>query len=178
MDTDGSDEVTETDDPYAPYYPGDDAVDWVGMTLYHWGDAYPWGSNDLPEEGKFVEQLTGTYDGLASDDTAIPDFYAEYAVDRDKPMVIPETGAFVTADASTATNLEIKRAWWRQVFSDEVHENFGQIRLINWFNWDKYEAEVDGEVSWSVTTDPEVAEAFREELPSWVATGEDLRAGR
>ncbi len=28
-------------DPYAPYYPGDAATDWVGMSLFHWGSGYP-----------------------------------------------------------------------------------------------------------------------------------------
>ena len=64
-----------SDDPYSPYYPGDAAVDWVGMSLYHWGNAYPWGENEIPEAGKFIAQLTGTYDGLNGDDSPLPDFY-------------------------------------------------------------------------------------------------------
>ena len=24
-------------DPYGPYYPGDEWVDWVGMSIYHFG---------------------------------------------------------------------------------------------------------------------------------------------
>ena len=64
------------DDSYAPYYPGDDAVDWVGMSLYHWGATYPWGENELPEANKFTDQLTGTYVGANGDDSLLPDFYA------------------------------------------------------------------------------------------------------
>ena len=45
---------TGRDDPYAPYWPGADAVDWVGMSLYHWGSAHPWGENEVPEPGKFA----------------------------------------------------------------------------------------------------------------------------
>ena len=67
------------DDPYAPYYPGDDAVDWVGMSLYHWGSAYPWGENEIPEAGKLLAQVTGEYDGLNGDERAVPDFYGTYA---------------------------------------------------------------------------------------------------
>lgn len=59
LDTDRNGEVTGADDPYAPYYPGDDAVDWVGMSLYHWGNTHPWGANVVPEPGKFLQQLTG-----------------------------------------------------------------------------------------------------------------------
>ncbi|WP_246836255.1 glycoside hydrolase family 26 protein [Nesterenkonia sp. NBAIMH1] len=174
LDTDGDGDLTESDDPYASYYPGDDVVDWVGMTIYHWGDSYPWGTDSMPEPDKFTQQLTGSYDGLGGDDTVFPDFYTEYAVERDKPMAIPETAAFVSADADADLSLEIKRSWWKQVFSDEVHESFEHIRLISWFNWDKYEAEVDGLVRWSLTTDEATAEAFRADLPDWVLTSDDL----
>ena len=51
LDTNGDGVLTMADDPYGPYYPGDDAVDWVGMSLYHWGSSYPWGANALPGSG-------------------------------------------------------------------------------------------------------------------------------
>ncbi|MDR6640048.1 glycosyl hydrolase [Paenarthrobacter nitroguajacolicus] len=46
LDTNGDGVVTMNDDAYSPYYPGDEAVDWVGMSLYHWGSKYPWGENE------------------------------------------------------------------------------------------------------------------------------------
>ncbi|MFP3714500.1 glycoside hydrolase family 26 protein [Puerhibacterium sp. TATVAM-FAB25] len=171
LDVDGDGELTQADDPYAPYYPGDDAVDWVGMSLYHWGSTYPWGEDEVPEEGKFAAQLTGTYDGLGGDDRNLPDFYATYTDEHGKPLAIPETAAFVTADADPDLALEIKRTWWRQVFSDDVHVRFPDLRLVNWFDWDKHEVEVDAQVRWSLSGDPAVAEAFRADLPSWVRTG-------
>ena len=54
LDTNGDGTLTMDDAAYAPYYPGDDAVDWVGMSLYHWGAAYPWGENELTEPNKFA----------------------------------------------------------------------------------------------------------------------------
>nr|WP_274617601.1 glycosyl hydrolase [Nesterenkonia sp. AY15] len=116
LDTDADGELTQMNDPYAPFYPGDDVVDWVGMSLHHWGDSYPWGSNDLPEPAKFAEQLRGTYSGLAGDESMLPDFYELYAANRDKPLAIPETAAFVTADADPELSLQIKRRWWQQIF--------------------------------------------------------------
>jgi hypothetical protein len=47
LDTDHDGTLTMADDTYAPYYPGDDAVDWVGVSLYHWGNQRPWGNNDV-----------------------------------------------------------------------------------------------------------------------------------
>src|SRR5262249_37016449 len=68
LDTNHDGRLDARDDMYAPYYPGDDAVDWVGMTIYHWGDHWPWGKNVLPEPGKFAAQISGKYNGVGGDD--------------------------------------------------------------------------------------------------------------
>jgi hypothetical protein len=178
LDTDGDGVLTAADDPYAPYYPGDDAVDWVGMSLYHWGEVYPWGEDAVPEPTKFVDQLTGTYVGLSGDESAVPDFAADYADARDKPLAVPETAAFVTAGADDATHVQIKQAWWRQVLADDVRERLPRLRLVNWFDWDKHETEVGAEVQWSLSGKPEVAAAFRADLPEWVHQAPDVTACR
>ncbi|WP_082485485.1 glycoside hydrolase family 26 protein [Rathayibacter sp. Leaf296] len=165
LDTTGDGVLTLDDDPYAPYYPGDDAVDWVGMSLYHWGSAHPWGENELPEPGKFAAQLTGTYSGAAGDETAAPDFYQTYGVEHGKPVAIPETAALVVPRGDPAGELAIKQAWWRQVLSEDVATRFPNIRMINWFEWDKFEPEVQDEVHWSVLDDDETRRAFRADLP-------------
>ncbi|WP_250445739.1 glycosyl hydrolase [Actinotalea sp. C106] len=174
LDTDGDGELTAADDPYAPYYPGDDVVDWVGMSMYHWGDAHPWGENEVPEDGKLVAELTGTYDGRGGDHTGVPDFHQEYGVERGKPVAVPETAALVVpgADLTPELELEIKQAWWRQVLDPELVEQLPQVRMINWFEWVKEEAEVGTTVDWGVTTDPAIAEAFTAELPAWAVYGE------
>ena len=166
LDTNGDGALTGTDDPYAPYYPGDDAVDWVGMSLYHWGNEYPWGENELPEPGMFSAMLTGTYDGMAGDYTAVPDFYAEYAEGHGKPVAIVETAAFYRPGAGGADELEIKQGWWRQVLSPETFERFPAIRMVNWFEWEKEEVEVGSAiVDWTVTMDEDILHAFRRDLP-------------
>jgi Glycosyl hydrolase family 26 len=170
LDTDRDGSVTMADDPYAPYYPGDDAVDWVGMSLYHWGATYPWGENEVPEPGKFAAQLTGTYTGAGGDDTAAPDFYDVYAVQHGKPLAIPETAALAVPGAGLTDDAElaIKQAWWRQVFAAETAERFPQLRMVNWFEWDKQETEVGGRVRWGVVGEPQTRDAFVADLPSWV----------
>lgn len=166
LDTDRDGVLTESDDPYAPYYPGDDAVDWVGMSLYHWGNVYPWGENELPEPGKFIDMLTGTYDGLDGDRTAVPDFYAEFVDGRGKPLAIVETAAYFQPGAGGAGELEIKQAWWRQVLSADTLRQYPGIRMINWFEWTKPEVEVDNAmVDWTVTTSEPVVGSFLDDLP-------------
>jgi glycosyl hydrolase family 26 len=154
------------DDPYAPYYPGDDAVDWVGMTLYHWGDQWPWGKNVVPEDGKFAAQLTGTYNGAGGDQRDVPDFYHVYAEGHGKPLAIPETAAFYNTTVGGDSELQVKQAWWHQVFSPVLLQRFPYLKMINWFEWRKPEAEVqDAIVDWSATLDPIVRAAFLADLP-------------
>ncbi|SMH43472.1 Glycosyl hydrolase family 26 [Rathayibacter oskolensis] len=166
LDTTRDGALSLDDDPYAPYYPGDDAVDWVGMSLYHWGSAHPWGENEMPEEGKFAAQLTGTYDGAAGDESAAPDFYETYGVEHGKPVAIPETAALVVPRGDPAGELAIKQAWWRQVLSAETAARFPNLKMINWFEWEKFEPEVRDEVSWSVVEDEQTRRAFRADLPA------------
>jgi hypothetical protein len=166
LDTNHDGVLDARDDPYAPYYPGDDAVDWVGMTLYHWGDVWPWGKNIVPEPGKFAAQLTGSYNGANGDERTVPDFYGGYAVGHGKPMAVPETAAlFNTSVDGGDAELDVKRAWWRQVFSTETARAFPDIKMINWFEWRKPESELGGAVvDWTATLDPIIRVPFVADL--------------
>lgn len=167
LDTTGDGALTSFDDPYAPYYPGDDAVDWVGMSLYHWGNTYPWAESEMPEEGKFIDQLTGTYNGKNGNDAMLPDFYTQYGVDHGKPVAIPETASLVQADIGELRSLNIKRAWWEQVFDPTVQERFPQLKMVNWFEWNKMEPEVGAPVDWTVLENDTTRTSFTSALPDW-----------
>ena len=167
LDTNDDGVLTMEDDMYAPYYPGDDVVDWVGMSLYHWGSTYPWRENEIPEAGKFHDQLRGEYNGLNGDDSAVPDFYEEYGVVRDKPIAIPETAAMYNTEISGADEVVIKQTWWRQVFSTETFSNFPQIKMINWFEVRKQETEIQNSVvNWAITQDARTLLPFKQDLPT------------
>ncbi|BBE24496.1 hypothetical protein MN0502_33790 (plasmid) [Arthrobacter sp. MN05-02] len=142
-------------------------MDWVGMSLYHWGNTYPWGESEMPEEGKFIDQLTGTYNGKNGNDSMLPDFYTQYGVDHGKPVAIPETASLVQADIGDLRDLNIKRAWWEQVFDPAVHERFPQLRMVNWFEWNKMEPEVGAPVDWTVLENPTTKNEFTTALPDW-----------
>jgi hypothetical protein len=169
LDTSHDGQLSMNDDPYLPYYPGDDAVDWVGMSVYHWGDRYPWGKNVVPEAHKFADMITGTYAGTNGDERAVPDFYNVYAVGHNKPMAITETSALYNTTSSGDSELEIKQRWWRQVFAPEVPRDFGRIKMINWFEWRKAENEVGGAIiDWRATATPQLTQSFTSELPDWL----------
>jgi len=94
LDTNGDGHLDMLDDMYTPYYPGDDAVDWVGISVFHWGNRHPWeGGGDVPEENSFIARITGTYLSPDSDQRTLPDFYQLYVEDHRKPMAIAETAA-------------------------------------------------------------------------------------
>ncbi|TLM88207.1 glycoside hydrolase family 26 protein [Pseudarthrobacter sp. NamE5] len=173
LDTDADGALTMNDDAYAPYYPGNDAVDWVGMSLYHWGLEYPWGENELPEPGKFADQLTGNYVGANGDDSLLPDFYQVYGEAHGKPVAVPETAALFAPGAGGEGELPIKQAWWEQLFDPATATRFPQLKMINWFEWDKEEVEVKGRVDWTVTNTPDVRDAFTAALPDWLRYGPD-----
>ena len=166
LDTDGDGNLDMNDDPYSPYYPGDDAVDWAGMTIYHWGNEYPWGENELPEENQFIAQLTGNYIGLNGDNSALPDFYKIFYLDHGKPIAIPETAALYNTTRPGPEELAIKQAWWRQVLNGEILSAYTGIQMINWFEWKKPENEINGEViDWRALGSKPVAEQFKLDLP-------------
>jgi hypothetical protein len=64
-------------------------------------------------------------------------------------------------------DLNIKRAWWEQVFDPTVHERFPQLRMVNWFEWKKMEPEVGAPVDWTVLENPTTQNEFTAALPDW-----------
>ncbi|MCF6174615.1 MAG: hypothetical protein L3J71_02485 [Victivallaceae bacterium] len=158
LDTNSDGVLDIYDDPYGPYYPGDDTVDWVALTIFHWGSVYPWTENEIPEAGKFAEQITGTYNGFSGDETMIPNFYQIYAVDKGKKMLIPETSAlFIPSLGPADIESQIKTEWWNQLFSPASRAQFPEIKMILWFEWVKTEPSAGGNVvDWRITTISEV----------------------
>lgn len=165
------------DDPYGPFYPGDQYVDWIGMTLYHWGQAYPWWYNSVPEARKFSDNLTGNYNGPNGGDlTWLPNFYADWVEARGKPLIIAETAAYFRPGAPTPPNpywppgqstneVLIKKLWLEQIYNIygdntnavDISVHFPRLKAINWFNWYKIEAEAQYDwVDWTVTSNAAV----------------------
>lgn len=176
LDTDGDGALTMNDDSYAPYYPGDRYVDWAGISLYHWGNQRPWGNNEVTEPHKFIDMLTGNYNGTAGGDLGVPDFYQVYGIEHNHPIAIVETAAIFTPSRSGEGELAVKQAWWKQVLSDETADRFPQLKMINWFEWKKYEIEINDWVDWRAAGAPAIKDAFVADLPSWLKYSDAVRA--
>jgi hypothetical protein len=168
LDTNHDGRIAAGDDPYGPYYPGDRYVDWVGLTLYHFGDKYPWGKNVVAEHNKFVDQLSGHYNGANGDDSATPNFYTTYAVGHHKPMMISETSALYNeARAGTGdTEVAIKSDWIAQVFDPAVAHRFPLLKAVVWFEHEKNENGIDGVIDWRATQNAQVLTALQRALSS------------
>ncbi|KAI8803561.1 glycoside hydrolase superfamily [Cladochytrium replicatum] len=82
LDTNNDGTLSGTDDPYSPYYPGDDLVDYVSLSVYWFGPSYPYVNNTLPAAGLFERFLTTPVN-----------FYQLYSVAKNKPMFITESAA-------------------------------------------------------------------------------------
>ncbi len=167
LDTNGDGALTRTDDPYAPYYPGDDAVDWIGVSLYQWGLAYPWGENEIPKPGTFANLLRGRPTGAQPNEVAIPDLYSVYADGHDKPIAIVETAILYdpAAPPGGPTEAKLKTAWFDQVFAPANRTEFPRIGMIDWFEWRKTEAEVGRVIDWRLAADPALAKSLLASVP-------------
>lgn len=175
LDTDGNHKLDMSDDMFTPYYPGDDAVDWVGMSVYHWGRSYPWYENEVPEAKSFSDQITGNYNGANGNQLAVPNFYSMFCEDgvHNKPMAIPETAAFYNTTQAGSNDMDVKRAWWRQVFNIggdtnealDISQHFPKIKMINWFDIQKNESEAKGAlVDWRFSGSEVIQKAFLSDL--------------
>ncbi|MUK01378.1 acyltransferase domain-containing protein [Vibrio cholerae] len=186
LDTNGNGLVDEGDDPYAPYYPGDDAVDWVGLSMYHFG-SYERGaitSDDgtreysgaistsvLPEPDKFADQLAGTY-GVSPGAPRI-DFATVYAADKGKRFLVQTAALYDPEDGDSAPEADIKRAWLDQVFDPAIAEEYPEIGMVAWLEASRPEPEADGHtVDWRLSADGATAAALRTTL-----AGADVRLG-
>ncbi|TPX73569.1 mannan endo-1,4-beta-mannosidase [Chytriomyces confervae] len=104
LDTNNKPGLDEEDDPYLPYYPGDDYVDWVGMSIYHYGKEWKWVDNVLPQPTQFEDYLQGSktlpkkfgyapfYTYFSGPD-GVKDSTGKTVSVGNKPLIISETAA-------------------------------------------------------------------------------------
>lgn len=152
-------------DCYAPYYPGDDVVDWVGISFYHWGENR--GANEVPPPGKWAQAL-----GFGN---PVGNFHDLFAAGHGKPMMIAETSALYDLGDTKkggASEADIKSAWIRQVYNTgdgaqpRLDLELPLLKAVFWFSILKREEEVGGMVDWRLDANPVVAHTYREAVTS------------
>ncbi|KAL2911709.1 hypothetical protein HK105_208810 [Polyrhizophydium stewartii] len=154
MDTNGDGKLDGGDDPYGPYYPGDEYVDWVGISLYWYISA---GANTLIQDGYIYANLKGsiTGDSAVGLNLTARNFYDRFASAKNKPMALPESGAPWVASAVTAatttTELLVKQSWWTQVLSTQTLQvDFPLLKLVVNFEEKKTDTAGTADNDWRV----------------------------
>lgn len=130
-----------TDALYSTWYPGDEWVDWVGLTTYQW-EYSGLSSTQFNDSIKYGKAPEGN-------------FYRTFAVGHDKPMIIAETacgddhpGYYDNVGYGDSTDevgtygtepgLGAQQWWIRQVYSagdswNTVSSQFPRIKAVAWF---------------------------------------------
>ncbi len=119
---------------YAPYYPGNATVDWVGLTLYD----RDWDENNILGSGHIKAMLEASA------------FYQQFSQVTAKPMMIAETGYFdanqdptsagVRNPLSDAQQMAAKNQWIAQLYYATLLANqFPNLNMILYFQVQKQE---------------------------------------
>jgi beta-mannanase len=96
---------------YRSLYPGDDAVDWIGLDIYNTGPDLNWG-----------------HPGWRSFEQALATPYREITSISSKPLILPEVGSTETGGS--------KGEWISSALTYELAQ-FPRVRAVVWFDVDK-----------------------------------------
>ncbi|KAJ3067318.1 hypothetical protein HDU98_009493 [Podochytrium sp. JEL0797] len=182
LDTNNDGVIDDNDNPYSPYYPGDDVVDWVGVSLYY----YPPDEvlNHAIPPGYFDAYLTGIgYNQLPTPQwVAAHDFYSQFCQGTHmKPMMLPETGApflnsptaagtpgpsaSVPGDTLAVSGSAIKEQWFASIFNSTVLTDYPKLKLVVNFEEEKL---LGGYFrDWRLTNDSATLQPFLAEVNSF-----------
>lgn len=129
--------------PIPDYYPGDDAVDWVGVNIYS------------------VHHHNGRLDNPAAheDPTALlKPVYDRYA--GRKPIQISEYAATHFCKACSQSMPEFAVAKMRRLYAS-LPQRFPRVKMVYWFSWDTLEADA-AENNYAVTGNSLVLQTYRQ----------------
>ncbi|KAI9339534.1 glycoside hydrolase superfamily [Zopfochytrium polystomum] len=174
LDTNGDGTVDNNDDPYTPYWPGADYVDWVGLSLYWKGylaDGYPQTKNTLAPNG-FVETMV--QGGQEGPNPNFP-FYTMFAAKYNKPMLMGEGGAafqlyYTPSGGSQQTlspgvgRLALQQSFWRTYLTNTTFlDKYPKFKLFDLFEHIKTE---DSGVTrdYRISNDSATLAAFKSDL--------------
>jgi hypothetical protein len=165
LDTNSDGAWNGSDAPYAPYYPGDDVVDWAGLTALHDDTGGGAAVNTLPKDGELAALLNGTAQGAASaadggvaSDHGDANFYESYAVKRDKPLLL-QTAAYYSPSAGGPSENDIKSGWWKQVLGDAGQGKLDRIAAVVWDEKTDVGDAGNTIIDWRLTRNADVAAA-------------------
>ena len=158
LDTSSDGRWDGADDAYAPYYPGDDVVEWAGLSAYHDDTGGGAAVNTLPAQGELAGMLTGREPAGQDRGGTYGNFYAEYVEARGKPLLL-QTAAFYSTPAGGPAEEEVKLAWWGQVLSEASSDAFPAIGAVVWDERTSTRDTGVAAIDWRITGQPGIAAA-------------------
>ncbi|KAJ3108694.1 hypothetical protein HDU96_007453 [Phlyctochytrium bullatum] len=182
LDTNGDGAVTLEDDPFTPYWPGADYVDWVGISLYWkgpFGNGFPAITNAEPPADLFEQMMQGSTSERVNPTFAL---YTNFCEKYNKPLVLSEgaaafhisyqpqpNGPIVAIDPGPG-QLGIERAFWRSFLTNPAFlTKYPKAKMFTLFeHYKPLEDAKDGAQGvnrdYRVSTDPAVLAAFKADL--------------
>lgn len=166
LDTNKDGQVNNSDDPYLPYYPGDDMVDWIGISTYYKGPNYQ--NINVAQVGGYCGSVLNGTSG-----TSTFNFYNTFCTKPGKACMIAESGAAWheqaanSAQSTTKSIVDLQRAWWQDCITSTTFLNqFPRLKLTMHFEHEKLET--DGGNSdlrdYRLTNDTAMLAAFQADL--------------
>ncbi|WAJ32561.1 OpgC domain-containing protein [Arthrobacter sp. FX8] len=154
LDTNGDGAWNSSDSAYAPYYPGDDAVDWAGLAAYHDDTAGGPAVNSQPRAGELQDMLTAS---------GGENFYGTYSEGRNKPFLL-QTSAFYSPASGGAQEADIKAGWWDQVVGTATSPAFAGTAAVVWDERTSTRDTGVASISWLLTGQAGIAKAALDRL--------------
>ncbi|KAJ3100713.1 hypothetical protein HDU96_010240 [Phlyctochytrium bullatum] len=172
---------SKTGTTYEQYYPGDEYVDWVGLSVYFKGTraTWPWIRNDNPPADYF-DQLV---DATGPEGGPVP-FYRTFAAGKGKPFALSEGAATFHVNYSSTgpngtftsdpfspgvTQTTLQMTWWNGfLFNPAYLDSHPLLKLVCLFEYAKPENESTYLVNrdFRSTWDPTLLTAFKAGLDS------------
>ncbi|KAI8610025.1 glycoside hydrolase superfamily [Chytriomyces sp. MP71] len=178
LDSNGDGTLDNNDDPYTPYWPGDQYVDWVGMSVYWKGDpatGNPPHDNSLPPSDYWTQLVEGG--GKFGGNKAYP-FYTTWAKGKNLPLVMSEGGsAFAISQQGTSGTLpvgvgqlKIEQAFWQGYLNPTFFATYPKAKMFINFEYEKLNEDpalpTQNGVTrdYRITNDPTVLAAFQSDI--------------
>ncbi|OAV87113.1 hypothetical protein PTTG_29564 [Puccinia triticina 1-1 BBBD Race 1] len=165
LDTNQNGRLDKGDDPYTPYYPGDDYVDWIGISVYF--KQFSRNINAAQPAGFCADILTGIETQTRAN-TGF-DWYNQFCASKPtKACLIAESGAAYHPDVpGGASELAIKQAWWQDCITNTTFlQAYPRIKLHMHFEFQKVEADIGPPDvrDYRLTNTTEILTAFQTDL--------------
>ncbi|KAL7005345.1 hypothetical protein EMMF5_005042 [Cystobasidiomycetes sp. EMM_F5] len=173
LDTNNDGQLTSADDPYSPFYPGDQYVDWNGYSMYYKGPDFA-NINQNQVRGYFYDVIHGISPYASQGNTV--DWYQTYCAQKPtKACVISEAGAAYHTSpnlmrSQVNTQLQIQQTWWRDgPLNQTLLSTHPRLKMYIQFEFIKNETDggVLDERDYRILNNSAVNAAFQSDLSSY-----------